>query len=166
MVEFRTINGSNNQPQDLGKTGSRLIRLLEPAFEDGYSRPRGIKENQPNNPFIGPSSLPNPRKISNAVSAQFKSVPNSLNVSDWIWQWGQFLDHDLDLNEGGKERFFIPVDPNDPLASRLSRIGGSGPGLRESPARRGLNVDSDSQIILPFLGNTAGRETINKRRFW
>ncbi len=175
MVKFRTIDGSNNHPQDLGKTESRLIRLLKPGFEDGYSLPRGITENQPGNPFIGPSRLPNPRKISNAVSAQFKSVPNSLNASDWIWQWGQFLDHDLDLNEGNQERFFIPIDPNDPLASRLPRIGDSEAGSNDS-SRVESNINSGSEVILPpldisggesdlqvnlpFLGNTVGAELI------
>ncbi|MEO1377191.1 MAG: peroxidase family protein [Cyanobacteria bacterium J06635_10] len=165
MVEFRTIDGSNNNSNDLGKTGSRLIRLLEPGFEDGFSLPRGITDPQPNNPFIGPSRLPNPRKISNAVAAQFKSVPNSLNASDWIWQWGQFLDHDLDLNEGIEEPFFIPVDPNDPLASVLPRIGGSQPSLRESPVARNLNLDSDSSITLPFLNDTMGGEAITLNGF-
>ncbi len=177
MVKFRTINGSNNHPQDLGKTGSRLIRLLDPAFEDGYSLPRGITENQPNNPFIGPSRLPNPRKISNAISAQSKSVPNYLNASDWIWQWGQFLDHDLDLNEGNQERFFIPVDPNDPLASGLPRIGGSEAASMVSSSNVESNLnsaasevilppldisggESGSQVNLPFLGNTVGGELI------
>ncbi len=161
MVKFRTINGSNNHPEDLGKTESRLIRLLDPAFEDGYSLPRGITENQPNNPFIGPSRLPNPRKISNAISAQSKSVPNYLNASDWIWQWGQFLDHDLDLNEGSQEPFFIPVDPNDPLASGLPRISGSEANLSTSSVN-GLDVSNlnSQQVILPFLGNTAGGELI------
>ena len=162
MVKFRTINGSNNHPEDLGKTESRLIRLLDPGFEDGYSLPRGITENQPNNPFIGPSRLPNPRKISNAISAQSKSVPNYLNASDWIWQWGQFLDHDLDLNEGTEEPFFIPVDPSDPLASGLPRVGGSEASLSANSVN-GLDVNSNlnsEQVILPFLGNTAGGELI------
>lgn len=157
MVKFRTINGSNNHPQDLGKTGSRLIRLLDPAFEDGFSLPRGITENQPNNPFIGPSRLPNPRKISNTVSAQSKSVPNFLNASDWIWQWGQFLDHDLDLNEGTEEPFFIPIDPSDPLASRV-------PSSEANPSANRTNGDSnsssDSEVMLPFLGDTAGEESM------
>lgn len=161
MVKFRTINGSNNHPQDLGKTESRLIRLVDPAFEDGYSLPRGITENQPNNPSIGPSRLPNPRKISNAISAQSKSVPNSLNASDWIWQWGQFLDHDLDLNEGTQERFFIPVDPNDPLAIRIKASEANLSGNSENRLDGNSNLNSQQVIPLPFLGNTVGGELIS-----
>lgn len=40
----------------------------------------------------------NPRAISNLVSAQTPAgLGNSRNLSSWVWQWGQFLDHDLAL---------------------------------------------------------------------
>jgi hypothetical protein len=153
MIKFRTINGSDNHPNDLGEVESELLRLLKPAYEDGFNLPRGIIESQPNNLFIGPSRLPNPREISNAVSAQTKSIPNFLNASDWIWQWGQFLDHDLDLNEGGGEAFFIPVDPNDPLAPDLPQLSAQA----GSRTRQAAIVEGNTQtfISLPFLGNTA-----------
>ena len=40
-----------------------------------------------------------------------------MNLSDWFWQWGQFLDHDLDLSEPGtaNEPFSIPVPEGDPF---------------------------------------------------
>ncbi|MEA5536545.1 peroxidase family protein [Crocosphaera sp. XPORK-15E] len=108
MTEFRTINGLGNNLNDptLGSTHTELIRLTLPAYEDGFNTPRGG--------FV--STLPNARTISNTVVAQTESIPNTLNASDWLWQWGQFIDHDLDLNEGGSQTFFISVDdPNDPL---------------------------------------------------
>ena len=42
-------------------------------------------------------TVPSARAVSNAVAAQTDSIPNSERVSDFLWQWGQFLDHDLDL---------------------------------------------------------------------
>src|SRR5260370_27410328 len=33
------------------------------------------------------------------------SILNNRDMSDWIWQWGQFVDHDLDLT---------PTDPTMP----------------------------------------------------
>ncbi|MEM6611527.1 MAG: peroxidase family protein [Cyanobacteria bacterium P01_C01_bin.72] len=104
LNDIRTINGTNNQidedgeslgeERDNGNTGAHLIRLFDPAFDDGINEPRGGG--------VGgeESSLPNPREISNAVAAQGDVTGNPLNASDWLWQWGQFLDHDLGLSEG------------------------------------------------------------------
>ena len=162
MNNFRTIDGSGNNPNDLGEAGAELRRILNSAYEsDGEFNdlPRGITEKQEGNPFIGPSSLPNPREISNTVSDQTESVPNYLDASDWIWQWGQFLDHDLDLNEGGEEPFFIPIDPEDPLAGRIEQAA-----IVSAPTTDGeeqlLAIQSDEELTLPFL-NDAAVETIS-----
>ena len=103
LNDIRTIDGSDNQidadgeslgrERDNGSTGSALIRLFEPAFEDEINEPRGGGDPEE-------SSLPNPRTISNDLSAQGSVTGNPLNASDWLWQWGQFLDHDLGLSEG------------------------------------------------------------------
>ncbi|OLT58440.1 peroxidase family protein [Moorena bouillonii] len=138
--EFRTINGFGNNLNDptLGQAETQLLRLLTPAYEDGFNAPR----------ITGSTGnvLPNPRDISNTIVRQTESVPNFLNASDWIWQWGQFIDHDLDLNEGGShsppEDFTpIPVNPidiatgqPDPLAPflpfvRVRAAEGTGTGI-------------------------------------
>lgn len=41
--------------------------------------------------------LPDARTISNTVHRQVEHVPNSARASDMLWQWGQFLDHDISL---------------------------------------------------------------------
>ena len=99
--DIRTIEGTNNQVtegegEDPGRTEASLERVFEPAFEDGFNEPRGGGLTE------GESSLPNPRTISNALSDQPNSEDsdNPLDASDWLWQWGQFLDHDLGLSEG------------------------------------------------------------------
>ena len=63
---------------------------------------------------------PNPRDISNTVCAQDVLSGNSARLSDIMWQFGQFLDHDIDLTEFsvafGNEN--IPIaNPNDIFAS-------------------------------------------------
>ncbi|MGK7939950.1 MAG: peroxidase family protein [Crocosphaera sp.] len=103
---FRSINGSNNNlaHPTWGEAGIDLLRLAEPAYEDSISQPRGGN----------PSSLPSVRAISKAMSAQSGSVLNSSRLSDWVWQWGQFVDHDLDLTPiGESEAFNIPVPTGD-----------------------------------------------------
>ncbi|NEQ83318.1 MAG: PEP-CTERM sorting domain-containing protein [Moorea sp. SIO2I5] len=138
--EFRTINGFGNNLNDptLGQAETQLLRLLTPAYEDGFNAPR----------ITGSTGnlLPNPRDISNTIVPQKELVPNFLNASDWIWQWGQFIDHDLDLNEGGLDRSpedFTPIPINpidiatglpDPLAPlipliRVPAAEGTGTGL-------------------------------------
>ncbi|NEO68084.1 peroxidase family protein [Moorena sp. SIO3H5] len=125
--EFRTINGLNNNPNDptLGEAETPLLRLLTPAYEDGFNAPR----------ITGPTGnvLPNPRDISNTIVRQSKSVPNFLRASDWIWQWGQLIDHDFALNEGGADRppedfMPIPVNPID-IATRKPDPLAESPGF-------------------------------------
>ena len=35
-------------------------------------------------------------------------------MSDWVYGWGQFIDHDLDLTTTGDTAFDIPVPQGDP----------------------------------------------------
>ncbi len=107
-VVFRSIDGSGNNIGNptWGDAGSQLLRVAAPVYDDGQSIPRGGD----------PSSLPNARAISNAISAQRVSIPNANNASDWVWQWGQFLDHDLDLTPAASpaQPFHILVPDGDP----------------------------------------------------
>ncbi len=110
--DIRTIDGSGNN-SDLGKANVPLIRLLEPVFEDGISIPRGGQISEFDHmagKFVYTSTLPNPRTISNIVIEQTQPVTNFLNASDWLWQWGQLLDHDLVLNEANEEKTPAPED--------------------------------------------------------
>ncbi len=91
----RSMDGSGNNKKnpEMGAAFTELSRLLPADYADGVSALSG-------------QSRPSARAVSNAVSAQTGSVPNSLNTSDYLWQWGQFVDHDIDLTEG--------VDPPEP----------------------------------------------------
>ena len=120
-AEFRSMDGTNNNINNstYGSVGSDLLRLSGVGYDDGLSVPRG---------GLNPSVLPSPRAISNAISTQSNSLPNSSNVSDWVWQWGQFLDHDMDLSPSAEsEPFNIPVPAGDadfdPFNSGTEEIG-------------------------------------------
>ena len=108
--EFRTIDGVNNNLSNptLGSAGTRLQRLMTPSYDDGLATPRTLS--------LSGSDLPSARRVSNWVSAQSSPLPNSRSLSSLIWQWGQFLDHDLDLTTtvSPPEAFHIPVPADDP----------------------------------------------------
>lgn len=86
---FRSIDGSGNNTifGSINSHGATLRRWLPADYADGISA-------------MGATNVAGPREISNAVAAQSESIPNSLRASDMFWQWGQFLDHDIDLTDG------------------------------------------------------------------
>ena len=106
--EYRSFNGlGNNQASPaFGEAETELLRLTPNAYADGISEPTG---------GLTVSSLPSARAISNEISTQSFSVLNSVGASDWVWQWGQFLDHDIDLTGNAliAEPFNILVPAGD-----------------------------------------------------
>ncbi len=74
------------------------------AYGDGAGTPSG-------------DGRPGARLISNLVAAQIDLVLVSSPVSDFVWQWGQFVDHDIDLTGTATpvEAFDIPVPTGDPF---------------------------------------------------
>ena len=104
-LEIRTIDGTNNNPQNpqWGSTNSQLLRHVAPDYEDGIAQPSG-------------ADRPNVREISNTVVAQENPIYNEKEASDFIWQWGQFIDHDITLSDEGRpaESFPIHVPTGDP----------------------------------------------------
>lgn len=66
-----------------GSAGSSYSRIGASTYDDGISTPR---------------SSSNPREISNVLGAQSPAV-SSRGLSSFVWQWGQFLDHDIALTE-------------------------------------------------------------------
>lgn len=108
--ETRSIDGSGNNLQDplMGATFTELLRLVFSDYADGISE-------------IPEAGLPSARVVSNIVSSQDELIPNTLNASDYIWQWGQFVDHDMDLTDGVNppEPADIPVPAGDPFFDPL-----------------------------------------------
>jgi hypothetical protein len=104
--EARAIDGSGNNLAfaSIGATGTPLLRLFEASYADGVSSLAG-------------NNRASAREISNLVSAQpFDARANGLGATDFLWQWGQFLDHDIDLSDGvdPPEPAFIEVPAGDP----------------------------------------------------
>lgn len=58
---------------------------------------------------------PNPRDISNAIASQQIAAPKESKLTGMVWQWGQFVDHDIDLTHNGVEYGVAPISVNDPI---------------------------------------------------
>jgi peroxidase len=112
---FRPIDevGNNLANPTLGTAGTDLIRISPVGYADGISAP-----SLPNDPSA--------RTISNAVSdqtdpanpAEDLDVLNSQSLSDFVYVFGQFVDHDMDLTPDGGASFPISVAPGDPIGQQ------------------------------------------------
>lgn len=98
-----SLDGRGNNPiQPLwGSAGSDLVRWTPAAYSDGISVSSG-------------TNRPSARLISDVVCNQTNSTPNSRNMSSYVYGWGQFIDHDLDLTTTGTTEFDISVPTGDP----------------------------------------------------
>ena len=81
-----------------GAANTQLNRLMPADYLDGIG-----------DVLIEPPMRENPRVISNAVVAQPGPMPNTRGLTNFVWQWGQFLDHDVDLTEGSDANGTAPI---------------------------------------------------------
>ena len=99
---YRSINGANNNISSPSKTnwgaaGITLFRELPAQF--GPSDPSGA---------IGGVNRPSPRAISNAVIDEPVTQFNTRQLSTLVYQWGQFLDHDMSATPTGTTEY-VPI---------------------------------------------------------
>ena len=144
-LSVRSIDGSwnNLDDPDMGSAFTPLIRWADPDYADRVSE------------LAGPNR-PNPRVISNLVSDQAEAIPNRRRLSDMFWQWGQFLDHDIDLTDGTDppEGANIPVPIYDPDFDSV------GTGTAEIPFNRSIyDTDTGTGVHNP-------REQLNQVTSW
>ena len=144
-IEHRTLNGTNNNlaQTELGSAHIQLTRLADADYSDGISSVAG--ENRPS-----------ARAISNEVFNQSQSKPNSLGATDFLWQWGQFLDHDIDLTDGAspEENVDIVIPAGDAFFD---------------PNNTGVEVLTINRSLYdPSTGNTINnpRQQINEITAW
>ncbi|MGB5252067.1 MAG: peroxidase family protein, partial [Sedimenticolaceae bacterium] len=106
--EYRSFDGTCNNALNptWGSAGSQLLRLGAASYEGEISQPRSIGA-------FG--ALPSTRDVSNAVVDQSRSIPNSKGFSAMLMQWGQFLDHDIDLTRAGNTESLPIAVPTDDL---------------------------------------------------
>jgi peroxidase len=137
--DCRSITGwGNNRAQpSWGSAGTDYLREISGAhYADGLSAPAG-------------ASRPSPRLISNLISDQGDDeTADERGLSTAVYEFGQFLDHDIGLALGGaSESFNIPVPTGDLWFDPLST------GIQVIPmARSGFD---------PRTGTTVPRQQIN-----
>jgi len=101
--DTRSYDGFNNNISnpELGAAGSLLKNYVAPSFEDGIQSPNGFDR-------------PNPRDISNKLFAQSDKIDDTRQLSDMVWVFGQFMDHDITLvHNSNMEPAMISVPRGD-----------------------------------------------------
>lgn len=102
--------GHNLAEPSLGGVGTRYRQLNPTDYGDGISTPAG-------------ADRPSAREISNRLSAQAPSIPDSRTLTDLTWIFGQFLNHDIDNAKQGTQLFPITLPPGDPNANNPQFVG-------------------------------------------
>ena len=106
LSTYRSFDGTGNNTDNptWGATDTQLQRLTTVEYGDSISTPAG-------------AGRPNARDLSNQVAAQSGDIFNDRFLTSFVFQWGQFLDHDLDLSENAipVENFSVTVPNNDPV---------------------------------------------------
>ena len=136
---YRTLDGTGNNvaAPEMGAAFTNLVRLLPSDYADGLTA------------LAGPTR-PSARVVSNIVIDQDASIPNPFRTSDFLWQWGQFLDHDLDLTDG--------IDPPEPEPIVV-------PG-EDAFFFPGPTMEFNRSLYDPSTGIATPREQVNEITSW
>jgi hypothetical protein len=109
--EVESQNGSNNNLTHAGwgEAGSRYVRLAPARYGDG----------------VGTLAAgPNPRYVSNRIfNSGGQDLFSPRNLSQWVWVWGQYVDHTVGRAQEGSEEASIPFSSSDPLESFTDTLG-------------------------------------------
>ncbi len=97
-ADFRSYDGTHNNLSNAqwGSTNEAFLRTVPAEYADGKSAPAG-------------SDRVSARTISNLVSAQTTEAKDSRGLSAFIYAWGQFIDHDIDLTPTGSTNESLPI---------------------------------------------------------
>ena len=106
LTEVRTYDGVGNNllNVDWGSTNEDLLRIAAAEYSDGVSTPAGV-------------TRISARALSNLLAAHpDEAIKNDRALSNFVYAWGQFIDHDIDLTNSASPRqaFGIVVPTGDP----------------------------------------------------
>ncbi len=154
--EFRSIDGSGNNLDNVewGATHGLLQRVTTVNYSDGMSA-------------LADEDLPNPRNVSNKIFAQEFKINDPDNHSDFVWAFGQFIDHDISLIENdNSEALFIDI----PLDDEVMTPGGA-IAMSRSIAVEGSGTDPNnprqySNEVTSFLDGSVVYGSTIERATW
>lgn len=167
----RPLDGSKNNSVELGwgAAGSPLLRVTPPIDEGPHHTCL------PAHKRVVHTDPLNPRRISNLVCREDEIRDDPAGRTHWMWAWGQFLDHQLDLTLESEEVIPIEVSPDDPhvttdgLTIKFKRSATArGTGIRHDVPREHANVLSayidassvygvDQERLLAIIDGGTGR---------
>jgi hypothetical protein len=132
--EYRTFDGTANNLEnpEWGAAGEQLLRISEVDYADGINAPSG-------------EDRPNPRTVSNVLFKQENNIINGKGLSDYVWVFGQFIDHDISLTSNNPiEPAFVIVPENDEIFTPGSSIF----MFRSMPApNSGISIENPRQHL-------------------
>ncbi|CAB5035242.1 unannotated protein [freshwater metagenome] len=133
--------GNNLANPSWGAVGVDLLRRAPSAYADGRSAAAG-------------ASRPSARMLSNALSTQSAALANGRQMSDFLYVFGQFLDHDIGLTTSGSSESMAVAVPRgdqffDPAATGTKQI----PFTRSTfnPATGAGNARQQTNVITAFV---------------
>ncbi|MCB0993527.1 MAG: peroxidase family protein [Acidimicrobiales bacterium] len=133
VLAYRSLDGSGNHLEEpgMGAAGSVYVRVAEPAYADGLGEP-----------VAGPSA----REISNRIfNDTHQNVFSERGMTQWVWAWGQFVDHNIGLVDGDGEEAALAFDSDDPLEEFDNDLGVI--AFTRSAAAPGTGVDSPREQV-------------------
>ena len=156
---YRSINGANNNISssskvNWGAAGIMLFRDMPAQY--GPSDPSGA---------MGGVSRPSPRAISNAVSDEPVTQFNTRQLSTLVYQWGQFLDHDMSATPTGTTEYVpIALPANEKIFTEDIPFNRS--DYQMTTDARGNTVRQQLNMITSFIDGSNVYGSDSKRAIW
>jgi hypothetical protein len=136
LSSIRSIDGQETH----GYAFAQYLRLTFADYVEGTAGT--MKEN-----------APNAREVSNRALWDNHIAGPAHGISDMFWQWGQFLDHDLDFNEG--HNVFDTADIRCPDGDVLCGAGNSMTFLRSNYTLDDQNVRQQLNFITSVIDGSS-----------
>lgn len=154
--ENRTLTGEGNNfnNPEWGAADSEVLRQTTVNYADGIST-------------INDSNLPMPRVLSNNIFDQPNTDFDTNNLSDYVWVFGQFIDHDVTLVESDNtEPIFLEIPTNDQFFSSSEFIITARNEAREGSGTSIVNPRQYTNHISSFIDASAVYGSDQERADW